>query len=88
MKFNIGDRVTHSTYPEYGVGTIVSINNNIGCYGVCFDGWNHRLHDLEGMCARNHGWWVTFDSARLEFADEDMDVTFDISLADLFCERR
>lgn len=57
-KFKVGDRVRFTwRYEDFlfnQEGIIMEIKSR---YGVRFDIYNSRMHNLEGKCDNHHGWY-------------------------------
>lgn len=53
--FKIGDRVRSTLHPEFGIGTIIVVISSD--YGVCFDNKHPILHNLNGNCENQRGWY-------------------------------
>lgn len=70
-KFKIGDRVKYiGQIPELKgkVGTVVRPPDDYYDVGVAFDDRISFLHDLDGFCEKNHGWYC--HNAVLELISE------------------
>ena len=70
-KFKIGDRVKYvGRKPELKgkVGTVVRPPDDYYDVGVAFDDRISFLHDLDGFCEKNHGWYC--HNAVLELISE------------------
>ena len=63
--FKIGDRVRSILHPEFGIGTIIVVSNSD--YGVLFDNKYPFLHDLEGNCESQRGWYC--DKGNIKLAE-------------------
>lgn len=78
--FKVGDRVFAKDYAYSGTGRIVTIDED-GWYGVRFDAFDGRLHDLDGYCEDGYGRWCQAEF--LEFIGEECPEEEDIEVGDL-----
>ena len=69
-KFKVGEKVKHN---EFGKGTIIAIQGNIG---VEFEKENNSLHDCNGKGKDNHCWWC--DETELTKISTKKEETTDI----------
>jgi len=61
--FKIGDRVRSTLHPEFGIGTIIVVSNS--AYGVRFDYKRLSLHNLDGTCESQRGWYCNKGNIKL-----------------------
>lgn len=71
MLFKVGDRVS---YPDFGIGTIVEVDEGELPFLVNFDNYNPDLHTGNGNVPDGHGWWCNAEELILEGVKEFPDI--------------